>query len=180
MKNQGWVWAFVGIVLVIVFVAFNAGEIFRRPASNPAAEDDFALMPEVEYEYADAPEAPGMEEAGTVSQEIAGSETASTQSPTVEASEPAESVVKAAPEKDAAYAIQVSSFRNETHARATLEELRQAGQDAYIVTKDLGPKGVWHRIYVGRYKDKSEAREALSRMNSKYQGSFVVRLQTGR
>jgi cell division protein FtsN len=71
------------------------------------------------------------------------------------------------------YAVQVSSFRDETRAGALKVRLQKNGFDAFLMQTKLANEA-WYRVFLGRYGDVQKAQDAANLINKKYKLNAVV------
>ena len=75
------------------------------------------------------------------------------------------------------YAVQVSSFRDETLAGSLKVRLQKNGFDAFLMQTKLANE-VWYRVFLGRYVDEQKAQDAANLVKKKYELNAVVVLNT--
>jgi cell division septation protein DedD len=71
------------------------------------------------------------------------------------------------------YAVQVSSFRDETLAGSLKVRLQKNGFDAFLMQTKLANE-VWYRVFLGRYVDEQKAQDAANLVKKKYELNAVV------
>lgn len=194
MKNSWLVWLFVVGVIITVFVAFNYQDKQKPVALNEIFPEDYTYPVDVEYEFVDeTPVAVGSDEeiAAVTETVVAVVDKSAVVSPKVAASNsvpvktsvPVEvSKPKPTPKKesssstvDAAYTIQVASFKKKSMADDLAEDLKTKNFIARVGKRDLGEKGIWYRVYVGSYESKKQAETNLLAVKKFYDNSFVIK-----
>jgi len=71
------------------------------------------------------------------------------------------------------YAVQVSSFRDETLAGSLKVRLQKNGFDAFLMQTKLANE-VWYRVFLGRYVDEQKAQDAANLVKKTYELNAVV------
>lgn len=176
MKKSWVTWAFLTVVVVAVFIAFNYD---RGQKAVPLAEifpEEEAYPVDLEYEF--------VNDASTSVSEDLG-ELASLQQPT--AQKVAETTEAAIAQKKeelkittpaniavGKYTIQVASFNTKVSAELELEKLNKKGMTGKVAEKNLGEKGTWYRLYVGQFDTKESAENSLASIKKDYKNSFVI------
>lgn len=173
MKNQWPIWLFVvgGIIIVLFALNFQAKKD-AVPLAEVFPEDANESTANIEYEFIDS------EKSNQVSQ-IQQPVKAAVKPQVETVSAAAKAVASPAQEAKASsvsktYTIQVASHKDKATAQKALDDMRKAGLDAYLVSRDLGEKGTWHRIYVGRFESKSQAGDNLAKIKDRYKDSFII------
>lgn len=78
--------------------------------------------------------------------------------------------------KEAGFAVQVYSFKDQKRATAALEHLKGNGfANAYIEMSDLGEKGSWYRVRVGGLKDENQAKAMLENVRKNFNSAIIVK-----
>ncbi|MCR4337892.1 MAG: SPOR domain-containing protein [Candidatus Omnitrophica bacterium] len=188
MKNQWPIWVFVGVVIVIVFFAFNRpGSRETAPVSDILSEQTTEDgIPAIEYEFVDQvgnQEVPATDmqvKATTPSAEdaaaIASSATATSNSSSA-LSGANQGMGEFVKEKSASgrapFTIQVASYKDRKRAELGLEGVKAAGHDGYIAEANVKGSTVY-RLYVGQFSSKDEANSYLSKVRANYKDSFVI------
>ncbi len=183
MKNQWPIWLFVvgGIIIVLFALNFQAkkdavplAEVFPEEGNDTAAN--------VEYEFMDSEKndhVSQIQQQPAIEKAAAQPVKAAVKSQVEAVSAAAKAVVSPAQEAKASrvsktYTIQVASHKDKATAQKALDDMRKAGLDAYLVSRDLGEKGTWHRIYVGRFDSKTDAGSTLTKLKDQYKDSFII------
>ena len=77
--------------------------------------------------------------------------------------------------KEAGFAVQVYSFKDEKRADAALENLKSKGFKAYIEISDLGEKGTWYRVRIGSLENEAEAKAMLETIRKNFKSGIIVK-----
>ncbi len=78
--------------------------------------------------------------------------------------------------KEAGFAVQVYSFKDQKRASAALDHLKGNGfNNAYIEMSDLGDKGAWYRVRVGGLKDEAQAKAMLENVRKNFNSAIIVK-----
>ena len=72
------------------------------------------------------------------------------------------------------YSIQVHSFKDQTKAQKSVDDLKKAGYTPFLLRRDLKEKGIWYRVCVGEFESRQEANIKLAELRQKYKDSFVI------
>ena len=68
---------------------------------------------------------------------------------------------------DSEYTIQVSSFKNESDAKAENDRIRDMGFESRVLKHDVKDRGTWYRVRVGSFGNKDEANAFKSQLRAK-------------
>jgi len=101
-----------------------------------------------------------------------------TPSPVVEKDPVPSPAIVTSPEhgKEAGFAVQVYSFKDEKRADAALANLRKNGyKAAYVEISDLGEKGTWYRVRIGGLENESQAKELLDTVRKNFNSGIIVK-----
>lgn len=79
------------------------------------------------------------------------------------------------PQAGSIFTIQVASFKDEKSAQEILDQLKQKGFAAFIMSKDLGEQGVRYRTCVGRFATQQEAQDELAQIQLNHKDSFILK-----
>ena len=191
MKNSWLIWFLVVGVVITILVAFNyQDEKGSVPLSEIFPETQETYPANIEYEFVDdnaqktgqhivqKSAQPGTSAAVTAAAPAKVSEVAQTEQKT----EPAKLAQETATAKDiplaqAAYSIQVASFKTKDRAQQKVAELSSKDIQGYIVTQEVKGKGTWYRVYVGKFASKTEADKYLPNIQKIVADSFVISLK---
>ena len=142
------------LIIVAVLVGIGAGVIFltmnqnnSRPANKVVMQDVFSAKPQ----------------------------TSSPQTPNDPVPSPA---IVTSPEhgKEAGFAVQVYSFKDQGRANAALDKLKQNGfANAYVEISDLGTRGTWYRVRIGGLQNENQAKELLENIRKNYNSGIIVK-----
>ncbi len=78
--------------------------------------------------------------------------------------------------KEAGFAVQVYSFKDQKRADAALANLKKNGyKDSYIEISDLGTRGTWYRVRIGGLKNEDQAKALMESIRKNFQGGFIVK-----
>jgi len=159
--TRSWLIRFfvVGVVLAIFF-AFNcSGRKKEIPFEEIFSEEEI-LPVDIEYEFVQAEENSKPMPQRNFSKDNSKEETL-----------PLENL------EGSFYTIQISSFSDDKKAQSLLNELKEKGYPAFVVSRDLGEKGIWYRVRVGLFSAKAEAQEFLKEIEVHYEESFILKNQ---
>ncbi len=177
MKNQWVLWFLIIAVIGIVLFAFNyQGGQDTVPLSEIFPSQDAPEVEEVEYVFMDTPTVPVEEPAPAVQAPSGDSSVQEIEVVAAPVTVPDTSPPAQADLAGAQFTIQVASFQKSGYARKVVDELKQAGHQAFLVDKDLGAKGVWYRVYVGKFQSRNEASQYISRLPPDYKQGFILKL----
>ena len=77
--------------------------------------------------------------------------------------------------QEAGFAVQVYSFRDQARAKAALDNLKNAGYNAYIEISDLGERGTWYRVRIGGLENEAKAKVMLEAIRKSFNSGFIVK-----
>ena len=78
--------------------------------------------------------------------------------------------------KEAGFAVQVYSFKDQQRADKALENLKNNGFDkAYIEISDLGSKGTWYRVRIGGLQNDTQAKAMLENVRKNFNSAIIVK-----
>ena len=77
--------------------------------------------------------------------------------------------------KEAGFAVQVYSFKDEKRADAALANLKSTGYKAYIEISDLGERGTWYRVRIGSLANEAEAKNLLETIRKNFNSGIIVK-----
>lgn len=79
--------------------------------------------------------------------------------------------------KEAGFAVQVYSFRDQKRATAAVTNLKKSGFKAYEEISDLGSKGTWYRVRVGGLANETEAKAMLENVRKNFKSGIIIKPQ---
>jgi len=77
--------------------------------------------------------------------------------------------------KEAGFAVQIYSFKDEKKADTALANLRKDGYKAYIEISDLGEKGTWYRVRIGGLANEEEAKALLETIRKSFNSGIIIK-----
>ena len=78
--------------------------------------------------------------------------------------------------KEAGFAVQVYSFKDQKRADAALASLKKNGYvNSYIEISDLGTRGTWYRVRIGGLKNEDQAKSLMESIRNNFKGGFIVK-----
>jgi hypothetical protein len=94
---------------------------------------------------------------------------------------PPRSAAKDKPLPQGPYSIQVKAFREESKARAFLDDLKTRHAGAHLQKTTVAGQGNWYRVLIGHYKTRDQALADLKKKGiaESYPGSFVQKTGKG-
>ena len=82
---------------------------------------------------------------------------------------------KSSPPTEPYFAVQISSFRNESRANQLKRKLRKQGFDSFLMETELpNHGGKWFRVFLGKYSDEDLAYKDAERVRQEYKLNAVV------
>jgi cell division septation protein DedD len=112
-----------------------------------------------------------------VMQEVFDQKPAGTSNPAMEKDPVPSPAIVTSPEmgKEAGFAVQVYSFKDEKRADAALANLKAQGYKAYIEMSDLGQKGTWYRVRIGSLANEAEAKATLETIRKNFNSGIMIK-----
>jgi len=86
--------------------------------------------------------------------------------PEVAVQEKPQPVIATAP-ANARYSIQVGSYPNPDEAHEVVNNWKEKGYEAYLLSADIPDKGRWYRVRLGAFDTKEEAQKYLTQFQTK-------------
>jgi cell division protein FtsN len=77
--------------------------------------------------------------------------------------------------REAGFAVQVYSFKDQGKAEVALSNLKAQGYKAYIEISDLGEKGTWYRVRIGQLSNEAEAKAMLETIRKSFNSGIIVK-----
>jgi cell division septation protein DedD len=77
--------------------------------------------------------------------------------------------------KEAGFAVQVYSFKDQQRADIAVNNLKKDGYKAYIEISDLGEKGTWYRVRIGGLANEVEAKALLETIRKSFNSGIIVK-----
>lgn len=77
--------------------------------------------------------------------------------------------------KEAGFAVQIYSFKDQNKANVALENLKKDGYKAYVEMSDLGDKGTWYRVRIGGLANEEEAKTLLETIRKSFNSGIIIK-----
>lgn len=77
--------------------------------------------------------------------------------------------------KEAGFAVQIYSFKDQNKANVAVENLKKDGYKAYIEISDLGDKGTWYRVRIGGLANEEEAKTLLETIRKSFNSGIIIK-----
>ena len=78
--------------------------------------------------------------------------------------------------KEAGFAVQVYSFKDQKRADAALVSLKKNGYaNSYIEISDLGSKGTWYRVRIGGLQNETQAKAMMEAIRKNFNNGFIIK-----
>lgn len=77
--------------------------------------------------------------------------------------------------KEAGFAVQVYSFKDQKRADIAVNNLKKDGYKAYIEISDLGEKGTWYRVRIGGLANEAEAQALLETIRKSFNSGIIIK-----
>ena len=77
--------------------------------------------------------------------------------------------------KEAGFAIQIYSFRDQARADTAVANLKKDGYKAYVEISDLGEKGTWYRVRIGGLANEAEAKALLETIRKSFNSGIIIK-----
>jgi cell division septation protein DedD len=77
--------------------------------------------------------------------------------------------------KEAGFAVQIYSFKDQKKADVALANLKKDGYKAYVEISDLGEKGTWYRVRIGGLASEVEAKMLLETIRKSFNSGIIIK-----